>query len=325
VSLLETKDLCVTYQSSEGEVPAVRGVNLTLDSGQTLGVAGESGCGKSTLIAAVLRLLPKSTKVTGQVLLDGEDILTMNWRELRAVRWAQASIVFQGCMSSLNPVQRVSKQIAEPILLHEKIGEKKAMSRVGELFEQVGIPASRMNNYPHQFSGGQKQRIMVAMALACRPRLILADEPTTALDVMVQAQVLMLMSDLVRDLGLGLILISHDLSVLGQTCERAAVMYAGKIVEEGPSAAVFGASAHPYSSALAAAFPTIGDQRFRYAPSGLGGDPPHPSDLPSGCTFHPRCPVARDECSTVDVELWPVDNGHRAACVLVRDQERALA
>ena len=222
-------------------------------------------------------------------------------------------------MSSLNPVQKVSKQIAEPILLHEKVSERVARTRVGELLEQVGIAPSRMDQFPHQFSGGQKQRIMIAMALACRPKLILADEPTTALDVMVQAQVLALLADLVRDMNLGMILITHDLSVLAQTCDRAAIMYAGKVVENGRTSEVFGAPSHPYAQALAGAFPRIGDQSSRYAPRGLGGDPPHPADLPTGCTFHPRCPVARDECRTVDVKLWPAGVDHSAACVLVRD------
>jgi len=217
-------------------------------------------------------------------------------------------------------VQKVSKQIAEPILLHEKVSERAARTRVGELLEQVGIAPSRMDQFPHQFSGGQKQRIMIAMALACRPKLILADEPTTALDVMVQAQVLTLLADLVRDMRLGMILITHDLSVLAQTCDRAAIMYAGKVVENGPTSEVFGAPSHPYAQALAGAFPRIGDQSSRYAPRGLGGDPPHPADLPSGCAFHPRCPVARDECRTVDVKLRPAGVDHSAACVLVRDE-----
>jgi peptide/nickel transport system ATP-binding protein len=319
MTLLDIRDLSVTYATAQGPVPAVRGVDLTVEAGQTVGVAGESGCGKSTLVGAALRLLPRSATVTGEVLLDGRDVLTMSFGELRAVRWAQASIVFQGAMSSLNPVRKISRQIAEPILLHEKVSERSARTRVGELLEQVGIAPSRMDQYPHQFSGGQKQRVMIAMALACRPKLILADEPTTALDVMVQAQVLMLLTDLVRDMGLGLILITHDLSVLAQTCDRAAIMYAGRVVENGPTADVFGRPAHPYAKALAGAFPRIGDQSSRYAPRGLGGDPPHPADLPNGCPFHPRCPVAVDECPTVDVKLWPAGPGHDAACVHVRD------
>jgi peptide/nickel transport system ATP-binding protein len=319
MTLLDIRDLSVTYATAQGPVPAVRGVDLTVEAGQTVGVAGESGCGKSTLVGAALRLLPRSATVTGEVLLDGRDVLTMSFGELRAVRWAQASIVFQGAMSSLNPVRKISRQIAEPILLHEKVSERSARTRVGELLEQVGIAPSRMDQYPHQFSGGQKQRVMIAMALACRPKLILADEPTTALDVMVQAQVLMLLTDLVRDMGLGLILITHDLSVLAQTCDRTAIMYAGRVVENGPTADVFGRPAHPYAKALAGAFPRIGDQSSRYAPRGLGGDPPHPADLPSGCPFHPRCPVAVDECPTVDVKLWPAGPGRDAACVHVRD------
>jgi peptide/nickel transport system ATP-binding protein len=319
MTLFETKNLGVTYASSRGPVPAVRGVDLTVEAGETLGIAGESGCGKSTIVGSVLRLLPRGTKVTGEILLDGRNVLDMKPGELRAVRWAQASIVFQGAMSSLNPVQKISRQLAEPILIHEKTSAKGARTRVGDLLEQVGIPASRMDQYPHQLSGGQKQRVMIAMALACRPKLILADEPTTALDVMVQAQVLALMSSLVKDMGLGLILITHDLSVLARTCDRAAVMYAGKVVEQGPTADVFGDPQHPYARALSGAFPTIGDTTSRYAPSGLGGDPPHPTDLPAGCPFHPRCPVTRDECSSTDVQLWAARPGHEAACVNVRD------
>jgi peptide/nickel transport system ATP-binding protein len=317
--MLEISDLSVTYRPAGGDVPALRGVDLSLRPGRSLGVAGESGCGKSTLVASVLRLLPKSAVVGGRILFEGEDILTMSWGRLRAVRWAGASIVFQGAMHSLNPVQRIGRQIAEPILLHSKATESEAMRRVGSLLEQVGLPTARARAYPHELSGGQKQRVMIAMALALSPHLIVADEPTTALDVMIQAQVLKLIQDLVTSQGLGLIMISHDLSVLSSVCDDLAVMYAGRLVETGPAGEVFTDPRHPYTEALAAAFPVIGDPRSRLAPRGLPGDPPDPAHLPEGCTFHPRCPVAVAECESVHTTLWPVAPSRGAACIRVRD------
>ncbi len=300
-----------------GGAQAVRGVNLTVDAGRKLGIAGESGCGKSTLALALLRLLPARTKVTGEILLNGEDVLAMKWGQVRAVRWAGASIVFQGAMHSLNAVHRIGDQIAEPILLHKKATPAGAKKKAGELLEHVGLPAARANAYPHELSGGQRQRVMIAMALACDPDLIIADEPTTALDVMIQAQILRLIEQLVSQQDLGLIMISHDLAVLSDTCDRLAVMYAGRVVEEGPSAAVFEDAQHPYSKALSGAFPRIGDRSSRFAPRGLPGDPPDPSALPAGCTFHPRCPVALDSCTTQDQELRDAGAARRAACVLV--------
>ncbi|MFG3172104.1 ABC transporter ATP-binding protein [Streptomyces sp. NPDC048200] len=310
--LLEVRNLAVTYP---GGAAAVRGVNLSLDAGQKLGIAGESGCGKSTLALALLRLLPAGTHTSGEILLGGEDVLTMKWGRVRAVRWAGASIVFQGAMHSLNPVHRVGDQIAEPILLHKKATPAGARRRTGELLEQVGLPAARADAYPHELSGGQRQRVMIAMALACDPQLVIADEPTTALDVMIQAQILRLIEQLVSEQEVGLVMISHDLAVLADTCDRLAVMYAGRVVEEGPARQVYENARHPYGKALSAAFPRIGDAGSRFAPRGLPGDPPDPSDLPSGCTFHPRCPVAVDACVTDDQVLRDAGAGRRAACV----------
>jgi peptide/nickel transport system ATP-binding protein len=315
--LLAVRGLRVTYPTDAGPLAAVRGVDLDLAPGQTLGLAGESGCGKSSLAAALLRLLPKGAMAEGEVRLEGEDVMTMRPGRLRAVRWSGMAIVFQGALHTLNPVQRIGDQIAEAILLHAKGNRAKTSTRVGELLELVGLPARRARDYPHQLSGGQRQRVLIALALACDPKLLVADEPTTALDVMVQAQILHLLEDLQEQFGLATLFITHDLSTLAAHCERIAVMYAGRIVEEGPAHEVFAAPAHPYTRALAAAFPVIGDPAFRHKPSGLPGDPPDPRALPTGCPFHPRCPVMREQCPTTQVELWPAGAGRRAACVEV--------
>ena len=323
MTLLQFRDVSVDYASSEGLVPAVRGVTLDVAAGETLGIAGESGCGKTTLASTVLRLLPETAQVRGEIRLDGVDLLRMKWGTLRAVRWSQAAIVFQGALHALNPVQRIGDQIAEPIRLHQSVPNKQINSRVGELLTQVGLPTSRAKSYPHQLSGGQRQRVMIAMALACKPALIIADEPTTALDVMVQAQVLDLLTGLVRDAstgpdgGMGMILISHDLGVLGTTCDRIAVMYAGQIVESGPALEIFDNPKHPYTRALAAAFPRIGDPAARYSPTGLPGDPPFPGDLPTGCSFHPRCAIAVDTCRDSAPALVQVAPHRMAACFKV--------
>jgi peptide/nickel transport system ATP-binding protein len=241
---------------------------------------------------------------------------------LRAVRWTEAAIVFQGAMHALNPVWKVKHQIGEAIELHDPSarGPKaagKKRDRVDELLHQVGLPTRRAEAYPHQLSGGQRQRVMIAMALACSPRLLIADEPTTALDVMVQAQVLALLEQLQTELGLAMVFITHDLSVLTSCCKRLAIMYAGRIVETGPSHQVFVEPEHPYTRALAAAFPTVGDLRFRKAPLGLPGDPPDPRDRPNGCPFTPRCPDAHAECGVAEPDLRDAGPGRAAACVLV--------
>jgi peptide/nickel transport system ATP-binding protein len=317
VSVLSLQDVEITYKTRGGGVPAVRGVNLEVQRAEVVGLAGESGCGKSTIAGAILRLLPPGTTVDGTILLDGESVLDLSPGKLRALRWTGASIVFQGAMHAMNPVKRVGDQIAEAILVHQQAGEKESRVRVGALLEQVGLPPRRIDDFPHELSGGQKQRVMIAMALACNPTLVIADEPTTALDVMVQAQVLQLLKELQRELGLSMIFITHDLSVLVEVSDRLAIMYAGRIVEEGPANQVFHDPKHPYTTALAAAFPEIGDTRFRGKPSGLGGDPPDPSHIPSGCSFHPRCPVAFEDCSAIDPDLYAAGPERRAACLLV--------
>jgi peptide/nickel transport system ATP-binding protein len=316
--LLALHDVSVSYRTAEGPLPAVRGVDLAVHAGEVVGVAGESGCGKSTLASTILRLQPKSARVSGTVEVLGDDVLTMGWGDLRAVRWAGASIVFQGALHSLNPVHRVGRQIAEPIYVHEPgLADDVVDERVAELLEQVGLPRARTRAYPHQLSGGQRQRVMIAMALACRPSLIIADEPTTALDVMVQAQILDLLSGLVRELGVGMMIISHDLSVLADVCDRVMVMYAGRIVEVGSAEQVFTDPQHPYTRALSGAFPRIGDRAARYAPAGLAGDPPDPRELPTGCSFAPRCPRAVDKCRVAEPPLLQLDGERSAACVRV--------
>jgi peptide/nickel transport system ATP-binding protein len=320
--LLAIRDLHVTYATGEGALPAVRGVDLTVERGQIVGVAGESGCGKSTLAGTILRLQAPNATVTGEVLLNGHDVLTMTWGDLRAVRWAGASIVFQGALHSLNPVYRIGAQITEPIELHQPgLSGTTIEARVQELLEQVGLDPERARSYPHQLSGGQKQRVMIAMALACDPELVVADEPTTALDVMVQAQVLAVLSDLVRERGVGMMMISHDLSVLADVCDRITVMYAGRVVEEGAADTVFSSPLHPYAAALSAAFPRIGDPAARFAPSGLPGDPPDPRNLPGGCSFAPRCPRAADVCLPAEPELATYDGGRAAACVRIGEPD----
>jgi peptide/nickel transport system ATP-binding protein len=310
--LLEVAELSVRHQGRA----IVNGVDLVVERGEALGLAGESGCGKTTTALALMKLLPGGLEQSGEIRLqvDGEEPINVHRRTERGmqlVRWRHVSLVFQGAMNSLDPVQRCGRQIADAIRLHESVGSAAVRTRVVELLETVGLTPALGNRYPHQLSGGQRQRVMIALALACRPVLVIADEPTTALDVVMQAQILELLERLRAELGLALILISHDLGVLGETCDRIAVMYAGRIVESGPVDAVFAAPQHPYTQRLLASLPVIGGAREIAEP--IPGGPPAPGEDPGGCAFRPRCPNAADRCLEAP-ELREVAPDHMARC-----------
>lgn len=320
MALLELRDLHVQFTSRGGVVHAVDGVSLDVQAGEVLGLAGESGCGKTTLMLAIPRLLPKNARITaGQIRFLGENLLEKPEAEMEALRWQGISFVFQGSMNALNPVRSIGWQIAEPLAHHQPDLSRQAVQRrAAELLEMVGIPASRLSNFPHEFSGGMRQRVMIAMALACNPRLVIADEPVTALDVMIQAQILHLLKDLSRQLGLSMILISHDLSVIAETCQRAAIMYAGKLVEAGPVEALFNTPAHPYARGLIGAFPDIYAQREFVA--GIPGYPPDLIQPPPGCRFAPRCPARMAVCTQREPQTVDVRESHRVACHLYEAQ-----
>ncbi len=313
--LLVVEGLTTHFRLESGTVKAVDDVSFTLRDGEALGIAGESGCGKTTTALSLVRLLPaNATIVHGSVRLYGIDLVPKTEEQLRRYRWREISIVFQGAMNALNPVRRIGEQIAEPIERRLGLPEADAARRAGELLELVGIPRERGRAYPHELSGGMRQRAMIAMALACDPAIVIGDEPTTALDVMVQAQILELLERLRAELGLSLILITHDLSVIAETCDRVLVMYAGRVAEEGPVARVFRAARHPYTQKLLGAFPNIhADRRTLEV---IPGSPPDLRLPPPGCRFHPRCPVAMEVCTTAVPPEVTFADGVRVACHL---------
>jgi peptide/nickel transport system ATP-binding protein len=312
--LLVVEDLKTYFSTGSGPVRAVDGIDFSIPQGDTLALVGESGCGKTTTALSLVRILPATAKImSGSISLMGIDLVPKSDNALRRYRWREISIVFQGAMNALNPVRRIRDQIAEPI--EERLGEtpKAARKRAGDLLELVGIPRKRGDAYPHQLSGGMRQRAMIAMALACDPAIVIGDEPTTALDVMVQAQILELLEDLRQKLGLSLILITHDLSVIAETCDRVMVMYAGRIAEEGPVDEVFRRPRHPYTQKLMAAFPNIhADRRTLDV---IPGEPPDLRRPPPGCRFAPRCPFVMPVCREV-VPPETTFSGVRVACHL---------
>ena len=317
MTLLEVKGLRTYFKTQEGTLKAVDGVDFTVEKGHAMGLAGESGCGKTTAALSIMKLLPANGYIAGgKINFMGQDMARVTGEKLRAIRWRDISIVFQGAMNALNPVKRVGEQIAEPILLHEDVDKEVANKRVKELFELVGLSPTRVREYPHEFSGGMRQRVMIAMALACKPRLVIADEPTTALDVMIQAQILELMKTLQRELELAMIIISHDLSVLAETCETLCIMYAGKIVERAASVEVFRNPQHPYTQGLIAAFPNVKGDRIM--PASIAGNPPNLIEAQPGCRFAARCKLKQEICLNSEPPLIEVLPNHYAACHFVK-------
>ncbi|MDR1572234.1 MAG: ABC transporter ATP-binding protein [Clostridiales Family XIII bacterium] len=315
-NILSVRNLTVKYISREtGVCHAVNDVSLDVKKGETIGLVGETGAGKTTIALSILRLLPMPPAriVSGEIYLQGEDLLKMPEGGMRGIRGGRISMIFQDPMTALNPIDRVGDQISEMIKLHLDLNNAQAAGKAAEMLEMVGIPSTRFNDYPHQFSGGMKQRVIIAIALACRPELLLADEPTTALDVTIQAQVLNMMKGLKNELGTSMVLITHDLGVVAETCDRVAVVYAGEIVEIGTADAVFEKKSHPYTVGLFNSLPDITGERKRLLP--IAGLMPDPTALPEGCKFSPRCPACGEACTKGPVGLRLESGTHFVRCL----------
>ena len=312
--ILDIKDLVIHYETDDGTVEAVNGLDIQLEYGKTLGLVGETGSGKTTPALSILRLVPDPPGVikNGSITLDGKDILNLPQKDLESIRGNLVSMIFQDPMTSLNPVLTVGEQIAEVIGLHENISEKEAADKAGQMLEVVGIPKERYGEYPHQFSGGMKQRVVIAMALACNPKLLIADEPTTALDVTIQAQVLETMKELREKFGSAMIMITHDLGIIAEVCDEVSVVYAGQIVEHGTLEDVFERTLHPYTEGLFGSLPNIEERRHRLQP--IPGLMPDPTDLPKGCCFAPRCKYCTEACTKARPEMKWVSDTHYVRC-----------
>jgi len=313
-NILEIQDLVVHYETDDGRVEAVNGLSLSLGREKTLGLVGETGAGKTTTAMSILNLVPSPPGVikNGSITVDGNDVFAMTSKELQNMRGNDVAMIFQDPMTALNPVLTIGEQIAESVELHENLNKKDAMNRAIEMLKMVGIAGSRAYDYPHQFSGGMRQRVVIAIALACNPKLLIADEPTTALDVTIQAQVLDLMKDLIKKSQMSMLLITHDLGVVADVCNDVAVMYAGRIVEIGTTDEVFNNTLHPYTEGLFESLPNLKEQGEDLVP--IQGMMPDPMDLPAGCSFAPRCPYAVDACSEAEPPLRHMGGTHYVAC-----------
>ncbi|MEL7567211.1 MAG: ABC transporter ATP-binding protein [Dehalobacterium sp.] len=314
-AILEVENIITRYRLKNGFLDACDEVSFSLDKGEGMGLVGESACGKSSMALSLMKLLPDNGRIVGgRVVLDGQDLSPLGEEEMKKVRWKEMSLVFQGAMNALNPVRTVGEQIEEAIRIHEKLALDEARERTKMLLESVEIDKKRRRQYPHEFSGGMRQRVMIAMAIACNPKVIIGDEPTTGLDVMVKSQILQLLERLRHERDMGMILITHDLSVVMEICEKVAVMYAGKIMEYGKTERIFENPAHPYTKALINSFPNIYGSRQLTA--SIPGSPPNLLNPPPGCRFHPRCVYAEPVCRQEKPELRLVEEGHFSACPL---------
>lgn len=314
--LLEIKDLSVEYRTDEGVVQAVSDLQLLIKKGETVGLVGETGAGKTTTALSIMQLVPNPPGkiVKGNVLFKNNDLLKKKPEQMRRIRGNKISMIFQDPMTSLNPVMSVGFQIEEAVMLHQRVGKKEARAQAERMLELVGIPKNRIDDYPHEFSGGMRQRVGIAMALSCNPELLIADEPTTALDVTIQAQVLDLMQTLRKEFGTAMLLITHDLGIVAEACDYVAIMYAGSVIEYASVEELFTKPRHPYTKGLFGSIPSLDEDVTRLNP--IKGLMPDPSDLPPGCRFHPRCPMAQEICSRQTPESSAISEGHTVKCLI---------